>query len=262
MSPDLGIVVPAYRPDVDRLTSYVRALDDRLRPKTIRIELDTPSRTVPDELLDLPVSINAVARRRGKGAAITAGFEALETDVLAFVDADGSTPVDSFANVVAPVQTGDAALAVGSRRHPDANVTVDQSPSRQYLGDVFVWLAQHFLPVSLSDYQCGAKAISAAAWDDVRTHIREAGFAWDIELIALTAVRYNRVVEVPVEWTDQPDSTVDPAHDGLQMLWALARIHHRVQFLRGDRFHRTIHRESASPLVEHVHDNQVVISNA
>lgn len=262
MISDLGIIVPAYRPDTERLATYVRALNEQLRPKTIRIELDTPSRSTLEELRDLPASINASTDRRGKGAAITAGFEALETDILAFADADGSTSVESFGDVIDRVKAGEAALSVGSRRHPNANVTLQQSKSREYLGHSFVWLAQRALPVWLTDYQCGAKAISAAAWHDVRPHLLEAGFAWDIELIGLTAALGNRVVEVPVEWTEQPGSTVDPTHDSIRMLRALSRTYHRAQRLRGNRLHRTLKSDPETPLIDRIQDGQPTPLNA
>ena len=38
----LGIVVPAYQPDVGRLERYLHALHDRLAPATVRVELDQP----------------------------------------------------------------------------------------------------------------------------------------------------------------------------------------------------------------------------
>jgi len=119
MDASLGIVVPAFRPDVGRLREYVRALDDRLDPAAVRVELDDPREGVVDDLAGLPATVNAVPTRRGKGTAVTAGFEALGTDVLAFADADGSTPAESVADVAAPVLRGDVALAAGSRRHPE-----------------------------------------------------------------------------------------------------------------------------------------------
>src|SRR6056297_2532231 len=100
----LGVVIPAYKPDVDRLADYVDRIADRLGPATILIELDAPDPETVSALQSLPGAVDAVQRRRGKGAAITAGFESLETDLLLFADADDSTPVDSLADIVEPVR--------------------------------------------------------------------------------------------------------------------------------------------------------------
>jgi hypothetical protein len=252
MAQSVGVVVPAFRPDVDRLRSYVIDIDERLAPDVIRIELDDPKPGVPDALADLPATVNAVPYRRGKGAAITAGFEALETDVLTFVDADGSTAVESFADVVGRVTGGTADLAVGSRRHPDANVHSHQTLARRFLGDGFAWLAGRLLDVSLYDYQCGAKAITAAGWDLVRGHLYDAGFAWDVELVAIAGALGLDVVEVPIDWEDRPGSTVSPIRSSLNMASALVRARHRAKRLSDSRLHTAIaaRREEGPALVE------------
>ena len=248
MHRSVGVVVPAFRPDTARLAAYVRDVADYLDPAVVRIELDDPRPGVVDRLADLPagVEVNVVPARRGKGAAVTAGFEALETDVVAFADADGSTPVASLADVVAPVTAGDAGLSVGSRRHPDADVVSHQTFARRRLGDGFAWLARHLLDVDLHDYQCGAKALTCEAWEAVRPHLYEPGFAWDIELVAVTAALGHRVTEVPVEWEDHPDSTVDPVDAVVQLGRGLLVSRHRARLLREDRLHAFLDSQRAT----------------
>jgi glycosyltransferase involved in cell wall biosynthesis len=252
MTSAVGLVVPAYRPDVDRLAAYVRALRETLDLATIRIELDAPKEGVPAGLADLPVEIHTVPYRRGKGAAITDGFEALSTDVLAFADADGATPADSVADVIGPVRDGTVDLAVGSRRHPHASVDAHQTLARRYLGDGFAWLARRLLEVDLYDYQCGAKAIDAAAWETVRQHLYEPGFAWDVELIAIAGAVDLSVAEIPIEWHDRPGSTVSPVRDSLRLGRALVTARHRAKRLRDSRLHTALaaRREEEPALVE------------
>jgi glycosyltransferase involved in cell wall biosynthesis len=239
---DVGVVLPAYRPDPDRLVAYATALCERVDPAAVRVELDAADDATRGRLRDLPdrVVVADADRRRGKGAAVTAGFEALDTDILVFADADGSTPVDSLARVIGPVRRGEAALAVGSRRHPDATVASHQTFARRLLGDGFAWVARRVLDVALYDYQCGAKALTAAAWADARAHLREPGFAWDVELVAVVDALGGRVVEVPVDWEDQPNSTVSPVTDTLRIARGLLVARHRARRLRGDRLHRAL----------------------
>ncbi len=239
---DVGVVLPAYRPDPDRLVPYAAALCERLDTAAVRVELDAAdaaTRAALDALPDRVVVADA-DRRRGKGAAVTAGFEALDTDTLVFADADGSTPVGSLVRVVDAVVDGDAALAAGSRRHPDATVASHQTFARRLLGDGFAWLARRLLDVSLYDYQCGAKALTAEAWGEARTHLSEPGFAWDVELVAVVDALGWRVVEVPVGWEDQPNSTVSPVADTLGIARGLLAARHRARRLRGDRLHRAL----------------------
>ena len=251
MARSVGLVVPAYRPNVDRLSAFVHDLDERLDPAELRIELDDPAPGDAEALSSLPATVNVADRRRGKGAAITEGFDALSTDVLVFADADGSTPADSVAAVVSPVESGEFDLAAGSRRHPKATVKSHQKVLRRFLGDGFAWLARRLLDPNLHDYQCGAKAVSANFWARLRRHLYEPGFAWDIELLAVAGALGGRIAEVPVVWEDQPESTVDPVSDTLSMFTGLLAARHRAAVVRGSRLHELLaDRSNRQPLVE------------
>ncbi|WP_277554306.1 glycosyltransferase [Halobaculum limi] len=255
MQPTVGVVVPAYNPKPGRLRTYLRSIRRTIDPDELRVELDAPvgvaAVTDPDDL-DLPegVDCNVARRRRGKGAAITAGFEALSTDVYAFADADGATPAESFESVIDPAVDGTVDLAVGSRRHPDAIVRSHQTLARRFLGDGFAWVARRLLEAQLYDYQCGAKALTAEAWMGIRDHLYEPGFAWDIELIAVAGALDYRLREVPVAWEDQPGSTVSPVSDTLDMGRGLLVARHRARLIRDDRLHRLLDREDEVSLVD------------
>ncbi len=240
MQRSVGVVVPAYRPDVERLREYVATIAERLDPTAIRIELDVPEPGVVERLASLPATVATAPYRRGKGRAITTGFEALATDVMAFADADGSTPADSLAAVARPVLDGEADLAVGSRRHPEAHIARHRTFARRRLGDTFAWLARRLLDPQLFDYQCGAKSISSAAWEDVREHLYEPGFAWDIELVAIAGALGQRIAEIPIEWHDQPDSTVSPLGTSVALARGLLAARHRAALIHENRLHGVI----------------------
>ena len=248
----LGVIVPAFHPDVERLGAYLRTLHAELAPDVLRVELDAADPATEEAVLsfDLPVEVHSVPYRRGKGAAVTEGFEALDTDRLAFVDADGSTPAGELDRILAALESAD--VAVGSRRHPDAVVVGHQTFARRFLGDGFAWLARRLLDAELYDYQCGAKALTADAWARVRGHLYESGFAWDLELVAMAAALELRVAEVPIEWEDMPGSTVDPISTSLSLGAALFAARHRAKRLQDSRIHGAIAatREESIPLIE------------
>jgi glycosyltransferase involved in cell wall biosynthesis len=252
MERSLGVVVPAYSPDIDTLSTYTLAIEEVIDPAEIRIELDAPAPGVSERLRNLPATVAVADARRGKGAAITHGFEALSTDVLAFADADGSTPPGALASVIGPVDAGDAALAVGSRRHPKSTVTSHQTYARRWLGNAFASLARLALSVPLHDFQCGAKAIDAGVWESVRNHLYEPGFAWDLELIAVTDALGHRIEEVPIQWDDQPGSTVSPVRTSMALAKALVVVRHRARRLDDHLLHSAIetYREEGPTLID------------
>lgn len=219
----VGIVLPAYRPDPERLQEYVAGIAERLDPSVIRVEIDAPAPQTRDVLADTVAEVGAVPQRRGKGAAITAGFNQLETDILAFADSDGSVPPASLEPLMEPVKEGEADLAAGSRRHPAADNISHESVVRRLMGDVFAWTARRVVSPPLHDYQCGAKAVTQDAWSTIVPDLQATGYGWDVELIGIAHAQGADIREVPITWEDQPGSTVAPLPTALELARTLAR---------------------------------------
>lgn len=256
----IGVVIPAYRPDEDLLLEYLDELRATLDNVVLRIELDQPKgESALTKLTSRPdVTVGVSDRRRGKGAAITAGFEALladdDVEILAFADADGSTPAAELKTIIDRLADSSADLCIGSRRHPEATVTTHQTRLRRRLGDTFVFLANAALPLSLTDYQCGAKAVTVPAWQTIRPHLYRSGFDWDLELLAVAAATNREIIEQPITWSDHPDSTVRPLRDGPQLLVGLFIARHRYQLLTDGSIHSRLNRllSRGSPLIDRV----------
>lgn len=243
----LGVVVPAYKPDTDQLIRYVQEISEVIDPARIRIELDVPDTEVTRRLRETTppaTELSTSDTRRGKGAAITAGFETLiespEISILGFLDADASTPVNQFQRVLGGLTEAD--IAVGTRRHPDAQVDAHQTVLRRVLGGGFGVIARNLLDVKLSDYQCGAKAITAEAWHDVREYLYTPGFGWDVELVAVADALSYAIKEVPIRWNDRQHSTVSPILDPIRMFVSLFRARHRARLACNRPLHRRIDR--------------------
>jgi glycosyltransferase involved in cell wall biosynthesis len=255
MPASVGIIVPAYKPDISQLSQYIYAMRDQVDPEQIIIEIDEASQETSSQLNNLPAKVNHHPSRRGKGAAISAGFEKLETDILAFADADGSTPADEFNRIIRSVDIGSSDLAIGSRRHPDSDVRSNQTIARRYMGDVFAHLARSLLNADLYDFQCGAKAVSKDSWIQLRSELYEPGFAWDLELIAMAENINLLIEEIPIQWHDKPHSTVDPVRTTTDMMRALLLIHHRIRLSQDSVFHQKvsdIYTDSRSPLMKSI----------
>lgn len=228
MNDSLGVVIPAYDPDRRILNQYITTIRTALDPETIRVELDQPCESHLEALSDRAIDLNSSQNRRGKGAAITAGFDALNTDIYAYTDADGSVPSSSLDDVVREIRDGSADVCIGSRRHPSSEIVAHQTVGRRFLGDLFAFGARRILPTQCCDYQCGAKAVSADAWGSIAHHCYERDFAWDLEFVSVAGALGYDIAEVPVVWEDQPDSTVDPLSTSVELFIALINVKRRA----------------------------------
>ena len=232
MKNSIGVVIPAYNPNLKTLEGYVRDLDKVLCPDIILIEIDDPSELMLSQMEGISAKVEVSDRKRGKGAAITRGFNKLKSDILVFVDADGSIPAKSVEKVCDSIIKLDVDLAVGSRRHPDSNIKFHQGNVRKLLGDGFSFLSRVLLEVKLYDYQCGVKAIDRKVWEEVQRDIERKGFSWDIELISIVSMRGYNIKEVPIEWDDQPGSTVKIIPTMLELFNELFTVRRKIKKLR------------------------------
>ncbi len=130
--------------------------------------------------------------RRGYGAACWAGVMALSpgTDVVAFLDGDGSQRPEDLPAVLEPLATGRADCVLGARRFNGTH------PAHAALGSYVVarYLAWRH-GIRLTDIP----PFRALRVDLLRTlDMQDRGFGWPVEMVAKAAARGARIVEVPV----------------------------------------------------------------
>ena len=58
------------------------------------------------------------------------------------------------------------------------------------------------------DAQCGFKAISRRAADELVPLVEDTGWFFDSELLILADKNGYRIKEIPIRWTDDPDTRV------------------------------------------------------
>jgi len=249
MGESVGVVIPAYDPDILTLERYITDIRKVLDPETIRVEIDTPRQSHVDRLSQV-AEVNASTSRRGKGAAIMSGFDALDTDILAFADADGSVPAASLDSIIQQIAEGTADVSIASRRHPASHIVAHQTIVRRLLGDVFAVAARTMLPTQCRDYQCGAKAVRTEAWQAIGHHCYEPGFAWDLEFVSIAGSLGYGIAEVPVDWEDHPDSTVNPVSTTIELATALIDVKRRTDAIAMSPRHRGVTKTDQSKLMK------------
>lgn len=227
---DRSVVLPVY----DESAAVWSDLVERLRAAgwdEVVVCLDDPdpaTERAARQLDDDGVWFSVSDRRRGKGGAVRAGLDAARGDVIGFVDADGAVAVDDLQRLYRCVEDGTAAVAAGSRDAGDAS-RCGQSLVRRVLGCGYRLLARGATGVPVADFQCGAKAFDREVWAAVGDDVRETGFAFDTELLALAHRRAFAIEEVPIDWNDPGDSDVRVGSDAPALLRSLARIRETVR---------------------------------
>ena len=232
VTPVLDVVVPVYNeehdlePCVRRLCGYL----DQHFPYRYRVTIadnasvdDTPgiARALAAEL---PQVTSVRLDRKGRGRALNSVWSASDARVLAYMDVDLSTDLNALLPLVAPLISGHSDLAIGSRLHRGSRVV--RGPKREFISRCYNLILRASLAASFSDAQCGFKAIRADISRHLLPLVEDTGWFFDTELLVLAQRTGLRIHEVPVDWVDDPDSTVhivSTAIADLKGVWRLGR---------------------------------------
>jgi dolichyl-phosphate beta-glucosyltransferase len=138
-------------------------------------------------------------------------------------DADMSTPLDDVVALSRALDDG-ADLAIGSRALGDSRVLVHQPIVREVLGKGFNVLLRVTVGVPWRDTQCGFKLFQLETTRQLFAAQRIEGFAFDAELCVNARRLGLRLVEVPVRWSNHPESRVRMASSSTRMALDVLRI--------------------------------------
>ena len=226
------VVVPVYNEatnleaSITRLRAY---LDQSFPFRTVVTIADNGSTDgtalVAQRLASTLDGVQAlILSRKGRGYALRVAWSASEAEVVAYMDADLSTSLSGLLPLVGSVLSGHSDLAVGTRLARGSRVV--RGPKRELISRAYSHIVRLSLRSHVSDFQCGFKAIRRERALQILPLVDDNEWFFDTELI-VTAERLGvRISETPVEWTDDPDSSVDlvrTALDDLHGIWRVAR---------------------------------------
>jgi len=231
-NPVLEVVVPVYNeetalePNIGRLRAY---LDRRFPIPTVVTVVDNASTdNTWERALRLQrdgTGIRALhLDQKGRGRAVKEAWLRSDAAVVAYMDVDLATGLDALLPLVAPLLSGHAEVAIGSRLAIGARVV--RGTKREIISRVYNMILRSVLGTGFSDAQCGFKAVRSDVAGALVPMIEDNEWFFDTELL-VTAERLGmRVHEVAVDWVDDPDSRVEivkTARRDLAGVWRLWR---------------------------------------
>ncbi|MGH2459483.1 MAG: glycosyltransferase family 2 protein [Chloroflexota bacterium] len=171
----IGLVVTGIPRD---LIAEVVVVDGGSRDGTIEVARAAGARVI-------------VARRSGYGWACATGAAATTSDVVVFLDGDGSDDSTEIPRVVAPLLRGEADLVLGARSRVKDGAIPFYARAGNTLAAAIISLAWHQRVTDLPSF----KAIGRRDLESFG--MSEATYGWTIELIVKAARRKRRIREVP-----------------------------------------------------------------
>lgn len=224
---DLSIVIPAFNEE-HRLPPTLARLHAFLAGQPLRWEIvvvDDGSRDATCAVVERTMASIANLRlvrqmpNRGKGAAVRLGMLEARGAIRVMSDADGSMSPDQLPRLLAPILAGTAEIAIGSRYAAGAATDIKQPLYRVLWSRLANRVIQRSLVPGVRDTQCGFKAFTAEAANDLFARGRIDGWAFDLEILALARRAKYVIAEVGIAWTDDRRSRVNPLVD----MWKVVR---------------------------------------
>lgn len=235
-TPELSIVLPAYNEAarIGPTLAKIAAWAERRDPRPEIIVVDDGSRDATAEVVGryaaAGVRLVRLERNRGKGAALRAGALASRGSFVLLSDADLSTPIAEVDRLLPWMREAD--LVLGSRDLPESKVTRHQPWPREIAGKLFNLSIRTLGVRGFRDTQCGFKLVRGDVARRLFAELTVDRFAYDVELVWLAQRAGYKVVEVGVEWHNDPATRVRVIRDGVGMFLDVVRFRLRR---RGER---------------------------
>ena len=160
--------------------------------------------------------------RKGRGFALKQTWLASPMDVVSYMDVDLSTGLGAFPTLIGAIADDGYDIAIGSRLATQSRI--NRSLKRRVLTRGYNALIKGMFLTRFSDAQCGFKAISREAAQQIVPLIEDNNWFFDTELLILGEKLGYRVKDVPVEWVEDPDTRVKIGATVMEDLRGLARL--------------------------------------
>ena len=229
--PQLDIVLPVYNEEhvladsVEKLRGYLQEHDF---PYTWRIVIadnaSTDGTLAAGEALAGQFDDVGVIHlpQKGRGRALRKAWLESDAGASCFMDIDLSTHLDGLEPLARAVLDEGYDVATGSRMTRGSQI--ERSIGREITSRGFIFLIKVLFFVKLSDTQCGFKAISRQAAQELVPRIENEEWFFDTELLLLAEKGGYRVKDIPIRWVEDTDTRVNVPKTILEDLAGLLRM--------------------------------------
>jgi len=214
----LSVIVPCYNEE-GRIAKTLREIDKYLSLQSYDSEIIVVSdgskdrtaevvRGMMSEIKNLRLIDNK--ENHGKGYVVRQGMLEAKGDYRLFTDADNSTSIDHVEKMW-PLLEKNYDVVMGTRDSRDdkeAKQAVSQPAWKRFLGDIGNIGIQVLVIWGIWDTQCGFKAFSKKAAEDIFKRCKIDRWAFDVEVWALARKLGYKIGIVPIYWINSPESKV------------------------------------------------------
>jgi len=162
---------------------------------------------------------------KGRGRALRRAWLESSADIVSYMDVDLSTELSAFPKLIQAIEEG-CEIAIGSRLLKGSSVK--RSFKRELTSRSYNLIIKAMFRTKFSDAQCGFKALSSRAAQELVPLTNDHEWFFDTELLILAEKKGYRIGEIPVAWIEDPDTRVAVAKTAFDDLKGLLRLRFRT----------------------------------
>ena len=144
---------------------------------------------------------------KGRGWSLNRCWLASKADIVSYMDIDLSTHLEAFPHMLDEIESG-YDMVIGSRLISGSQVQ-NRTLIREITSRCYNLLIRMMFFTNFNDAQCGFKALTRNTAQGVLPKVLDRGWFFDSEILLVASRRGYRIKEIPVKWTDDPDSKVN-----------------------------------------------------
>jgi glycosyltransferase involved in cell wall biosynthesis len=159
---------------------------------------------------------------KGRGRALRKVWLDSKADIVSYMDVDLSTGLEAFLPLIESISDGKYDIATGSRLIRES--CVKRSPKREFTSRCYNILIKSMFFTKFHDAQCGFKAVSRKAVQEIVPLIVNQKWFFDTELLIIGEKKGYRIKEIPVKWDEDPGTTVNIKNTVVEDIKGLMRL--------------------------------------
>lgn len=212
----LSIIIPAYN-EQDRIVQTLTETLAYLSAQNFSAEVLVVSDGSSDETCRVVENFAPASNvritcleyhpNRGKGYAVRYGMCKGTGEVIMFMDADYSVPIEAVEDGFKLLENG-CDVAIASRALAASVIQHHQNKAREISARIYTFIQNRYLGITYPDTQCGFKLFTRTAAHKLFALQRLNSVIYDPEILFLAKRHGFKVGQFPVNWTHQEDSRI------------------------------------------------------
>lgn len=160
----------------------------------------------------------------GVGRALKYAWSNSRADVVGYMDLDTATDLVHLSPALSLIVNEEADIVAGSRLADGAEVK-SRRRLRTFTSVCFNLIVKLFFRTSFSDGMCGFKFMKRSILPKLISNgARSDGWFFSTELLIVAEYLGYKIIDLPVKWTDDPDSKVKIIRLALEYIKAMIRL--------------------------------------